>query len=708
MPHLENEFHNSFMQNREMSWLCFNRRVLEEAEEETVPLYERLKFVSIFTSNLDEFFMIRVGSLTDLMYMENNVDDKTGLTAKQQLELIFQEAVPLYKERDRVFRMVEEKLREFGIRNLDQTELKKNEKKQLDKIFESEIMPILSPQVIDSRHPFPHLVNKGIYIICEFLGETTKFGLIPISQSLPGFFMFPGGENNYILTEKVVLEHVRDIFAMYKIECAAIISVTRNADISPEDEIFEVDDDFRERMKKVIKKRSRLSPVRLEVQGHLSKDLSSFLLSKLHLSKEQVFTSEAPLALGYVFDLPGRLGAALVKQLSYPDFKPQYPVYLSSNESITAQCRRKDILLFFPYDQMEPFLQLLRESAQDPAVISIKITIYRLSRNSRIIDYLCNAAENNKEVTVLMELKARFDEKNNIEWAERLEDAGCTVIYGFEGFKVHSKICLITRRDRNRVSYVTQIGTGNYNEKTAKLYSDLSLITANQDIGQEANEFFKNMSIANLHGNYNNLFVAPYFFKSNIIALIDYEMDKARRGEEAVIIMKSNSLTDKDIIKKLSEASQAGVQVKLIIRGICCLLPGIPEMTDNITVYSIVGRFLEHSRIYCFGKGKDARLYISSADMMTRNTQRRVEIACPIMDEDVRDRLYHILDVMFSDTVKARKLERDGGYRKLDGTDKPLDAQQSFIEEAMREEGRKTASREYIVNFLKRIVKTTK
>ncbi|SHO50797.1 polyphosphate kinase 1 [Anaerocolumna xylanovorans] len=708
MPHLENDFHNSFMQNRELSWLCFNRRVLEEAEEESVPLYERLKFISIFTSNMDEFFMIRVGSLTDLMYMENNVDDKTGLTAKEQLELIFQAAGPLYRERDRIFHMVEEKLREFGIRNLDSKELKKNEKKQLDKIFEEEIMPILSAQVIDSRHPFPHLANKNIYIICEFAGETTKFGLVHISQSLPDFFMLSGMENGYILTEKIVLEHISDVFGMYKIECAAIISVTRNADISPEDEIFEVDDDFREQMKKVIKKRSRLSPVRLEVQGHLSKNLSNFLLSKLHLTKEQVFTSEAPLVMGYVFELHGRIAAPLIKQLSYQEFKSRYPSNLNSHESITAQCKKKDILLFFPYDQMEPFLQLLRESAEDPAVISIKITIYRLSRNSRIIDYLCDAAENNKEVTVLMELKARFDEKNNIEWAERLEEAGCTVIYGFEGFKVHSKICLITRRDRNKVFYITQVGTGNYNERTAKLYSDLSLITANQELGQEASEFFKNMSIANLQGNYNNLFVAPYFFKDNIIALIDYEIDKARRGEETCIIMKSNSLTDRDIMNKLSQASQAGVEVKLIIRGICCLLPGIKGKTENITVYSIVGRFLEHSRIYSFGRGKDARLYISSADMMTRNTRRRVEIACPIVDEDIRERLYHILDVMLSDTVKARKLDESGNYFKLDGDSTPLDAQQSFIGEAMREEGRKTASREYIVNFLKRIIKTTK
>ncbi|MGB8455202.1 MAG: polyphosphate kinase 1 [Anaerocolumna sp.] len=685
MAHSDDSLLYDIMQNRELSWLKFNERVLEEAQDDIVPLYEQLKFISIFSSNLDEFFMVRVGSLTDLSLMENNsIDNKTGLSPKQQLAKIFESTLPLYRLKDKLFLEVEAKLRKFGVINLNLTELEKSEKKYIDRYYQSDILPILSPQVIDSRHPFPHLLNKGLYIVCVFQGEDMKFGLIPISQSLPRYILLQGNQTRYVMTEKIVLDHTEDIFAMYKVECAAIISVTRNADISPEDEIFEVDDDFRDRMKKVLKKRARLSPVRMEVQGHLSKTLNNFLLDKLEISKEQVFICDSPIVMNYVFELAAKIPPVLLKQLSYPAFEPNYPAFLNRNESITAQCKKKDILLFYPYHQMEPFLHLLKESAQDSNVISIKITIYRLSRNSRIIDYLSTAAENNKEVTVLVELKARFDEKNNIEWAERLEEAGCNVIYGFEGFKVHSKICLITRRDRNKILYITQVGTGNYNEKTAKLYTDLSLITANQDIGQEANEFFKNMSIANLKGQYNQLLVAPYSFKNNMLALMDYEIEKARRGEGSGIIIKSNSLTDKEIITKLSEASQAGVEVKLIIRGICCLLPGINDKTDNIMVTSVVGRFLEHSRIYCFGKDKDIRLYISSADMMTRNTSRRVEIACPILDADIRNQILHILDIMFKDNVKARLIGSDGIYWKKEiENDTSFDSQQYLIEEVI-------------------------
>lgn len=675
----------NFMQNRELSWLRFNERVLLEAQDEVVPLYEQLKFISIFTSNLDEFYMVRVGSLTDLSLVENeSVDNKTGMTPRQQLAEIFDSTIPLYQLRDQLYLQVETKLRNFGVSNLNLKELEKSEKKYIERYYQSDILPILSPQVIDLHHPFPHLINKALYIICVFQGEDTKFGLIPISQSLPRFVMLPGSQNRYIMMEKIVLEHTSEIFEMYKVECAAIISVTRNADISLEDDIFEVDDDYRERMKKALKKRARLSPVRMEVQGYLGKALTGFLLDKLEIGKEQVFTSEAPLVMGYVFELASKMPGVLLKQLSYPVFESNYPAFLNKNESITNQCRKKDILLFYPYHQMEPFLHLLKESAQDPNVISIKITIYRLSRNSRIVDYLSRAAENNKEVTVLVELKARFDEENNIEWAEKLEEAGCNVIYGFEGFKVHSKICLITRRDRNKIQYITQVGTGNYNEKTAKLYTDLSIITANQDIGQEASEFFKNMSISNLNGQYNNLLVAPYSFKNNMLALMDYEIEKARRGEEAGIIIKSNSLTDKDIISKLSQASQAGVEIQLIIRGICCLLPGIEGKTENITVTSIVGRFLEHARIYCFGKGRDMRLYISSADMMTRNTSRRVEIACPILDPDNQNQILHILDIMFKDNAKARLLGSDGIYRKKEIEEEgSFDSQQFMIEEVI-------------------------
>ncbi|WFR59349.1 polyphosphate kinase 1 [Anaerocolumna sp. AGMB13025] len=710
MAHSDNNLGNNFMQNRELSWLKFNERVLLEAQDESVPIYERLKFVSIFTSNLDEFYMVRVGSLTDLSLIDNNsVDNKTGMNPKQQLAKIFEHTVPLYQLKDQLFSEVEKKLRELGICNLDLSELEKSEKKYIERFYQSDILPILSPQVIDSRHPFPHLINKGLYIVCVFQGEDTKFGLIPISQSLPKVAVLPGNQTRFVMMEKIVLEHTSEIFGMYKVECAAIISVTRNADISPEDDIFEVDDDFRERMKKVLKKRARLSPVRLEVQGHLSKSLANFLLDKLELGKEQVFTSLTPLVMGYVFELAGKIPQVLLKQISYPVFEPNYPSFLNRNESITSQCRKKDILLFYPYHQMEPFLHLLKESAQDPSVISIKITIYRLSRNSRIIDYLSTAAENNKEVTVLVELKARFDEENNIEWAERLEEAGCNVIYGFEGFKVHSKICLITRRDRNKIMYITQVGTGNYNEKTAKLYTDLSLITANQDIGLEAGEFFKNMSISNLRGQYNHLLVAPYSFKNNMLALMDYEIEKAKRGESSGIIIKSNSLTDKDIIIKLSQASNAGVEIKLIIRGICCLLPGIKGMTENITVTSVVGRFLEHSRIYCFGKDKDMQLYISSADMMTRNTSRRVEIACPILDPDIKEQILHIIDIMFKDNVKARWIGSDGVYRKKDNdTEVSFDSQQYLIEEVISRSGQSTKPNYFFQKLVSTFIRNQK
>ncbi|HWT76074.1 MAG TPA: polyphosphate kinase 1 [Mobilitalea sp.] len=683
--HSNDMLENTFMQNRELSWLTFNERILEEAQDPGVPLFERLKFVSIFTSNLDEFFMIRVGSLTDLALMENgSIDNKTGMSPREQLEKIYKRTASLYKRRDEVYNEVENYLREQSICNLEIKELKKSEKKFIEKYYKEHILPILSPQVINSRHPFPHLVNKEIYIVCVFSGEDTKFGLIPVSQSLPEVVLLPGEQIRYVMTEKIILYYLKDIFGMYKIVNSAIISVTRNADISADDEGFEVDDNFRERMKKVLKKRSRLSPVRLEVQGRMNKVLTNFLLEKLKISKEQVFTCKAPLVMNYPFQLIYRLCQQQKNELSYPALEAVYPNSLNRNESISSQCKKKDILLFYPYHQIEPFLHLLKESSADPNVISIKITIYRLASNSRIIEYLCMAAENNKEVTVLMELKARFDERNNIEWAERLEEAGCNVIYGFEGFKVHSKICLITRRDDNMINYITQIGTGNYNEKTAKLYTDLSLITADREIGHDTMRFFKNMSISNLYGDYNHLLVAPNTFKNKLLELIDQEIEKAKRSEECGVLIKSNSFTDKDIIKKLSEASNAGVEIKLIIRGICCLLPGVKGKTENIEVISIVGRFLEHSRIYLFGRKQNVKMYIASADMMTRNTSRRVEIACPIYDQDIKDQLTDQLNIMLNDNVKARLLKQDGTYQKQEGADSiALDSQMFFIDKFM-------------------------
>lgn len=707
MIHTDNKTDHNYMQNRELSWLRFNERVLHEAQDDTVPLYERLKFISIFTSNLDEFFMIRVGSLNDLSLVENAIDGKTGMTPRQQLDKIFEATIPLYELRDNLYNQVNNQLKDYGVSNLEIKDLNKSERKFIEKIYQEDISPILSPQVIDSRHPFPHLSNKSLYLVCEFIGDNTNFGLIPISQSLPPFVCLPGGQARYVLIEDIIAHYSKDILKMYKIESYCVISVTRNADITPEDEMFDMDDDYRESMKKALKKRERLSPVRLEVRGAMSKGLMTFMMNKLHLSKDQIFRCVAPLTMNYVFQLSEFIPATLLKQLSYLSFKPALNKFSNKEESMLNRIKRKDMLLSFPYESMEPFLSLLKESASDPSVISIKITIYRLSKNSRIIDYLCTAAENNKEVIVLMELKARFDERNNIEWAERLEEAGCIVNYGFEGFKVHSKICLITRRERSKIQYITQVGTGNYNEKTAKLYTDLCLMTANAQIGQEANDFFKNMSISNLKGNYNELFVAPYYFKNNLLALIDCEIEKARRGEPSRIIIKSNSLTDKDIIKKLSQASNTGVEIKLLIRGICCLLPGIPGKTENIKVISIVGRFLEHSRIYCFGTGKDIRLYIASADMMTRNMVKRVEIACPILDIDIKNEIVKMLDILFSDTVKARELTTQGMYQFTERRDdKLLDAQHYFLEEAKVSTNSNDKRHLFIRKLMTKVLKT--
>ncbi len=678
-PH--DKVENEYMQNRELSWLTFNERILDEAQDAEVPYYEQLKFASIFTSNLDEFYMIRVGSLTDLSLIENgSIDNKTGMTPKQQLDKIFKRTALLYSKRDEVYQAIEDRLRTSQVFNLDIKELTRQEKKYIEKYYKEYLLPILSPQVINSRHPFPHLVNKELYIICVFSGADTKFGLIPVSKSLPKYILLPGDEIRYVMTEKILLRYLKDIFSMYKIENCAIISVTRNADISTDDESFELDDNFREQMKKILKKRGRLSPVRLEVQGRMNKLLTSFLLDKLNLEKDQMFISKAPLEMSYIFQLRSHFSPEKKEQLCYPGFEPAYPASLKKEDSVTEHCKLKDILMFYPYHQMEPFLHLLKESSTDPNVLSIKITIYRVSNNSRLIEYLCMAAENHKEVTVLMELKARFDEQNNIEWAERLEEAGCNVIYGFEGFKVHSKICLITRRDDGVINYITQIGTGNYNEKTVKLYTDLSLITADRDIGQDAMLFFKNMSISNLNGDYNHLLVAPNSLKNKLLEMIDDEIQKAARGENSGIIIKSNSLTDKDLIRKLSEASSAGVEVKLIIRGICCLLPGIPGKTENITVVSIVGRFLEHSRIYLFGKNLDTKMYIASADMMTRNTSRRVEIACPVYHYDIKEQIMHHLNTMLGDNVKGRTLNCDGSYGRRQGSGMArLDSQMTFI-----------------------------
>lgn len=675
-----------YTQNRELSWLAFNERVLAEAADESVPLLERLKFASIFTSNLDEFFMIRVGSLFDLMGVEpGRRDSRSGMTPEEQLHAIYDAVRPLYREREAVCLGLERLLRRYDICRLEWKELTGSEKKYCQRYFHSEVEPIISPQIVDTHHPFPHLKNNVLHIGAWVKYRSRDvFGVIPMPEALPGVLFLPCDEGlRYIHMEELLLHHAGDIFANYDVRAKCVFRVTRNADINPEDEAFDMDenDDFRKKMRKALRQRTRLAPVRLELSERISGDFLEYLKKRLPVTDEQVFFTSAPLRLDYAFSLAGKLAdPELRRALTYPEFKPCRNAQIRTGESMIRQISRSDKLLSFPFESMSPFLTLLKEASEDPDVISIKITIYRLARKAKLVEYLCAAAENGKDVTVFIELRARFDEQNNIDWSERLEDAGCNVFYGFESYKIHSKICLITRRERGEIRYITQVGTGNYNEKTAEQYTDVSLLTSNRDIGQDAVEFFKNMSIGELDGEYRHLLVSPYSLKREVLRLMDGEIAKGSAGR---MRFKINSLTDMDIIERLRKASRAGVRIDMVVRGICCILPGIPGETENIHIVSIVGRFLEHSRIYCFGEGESERMYISSADFMTRNTQRRVETACPIYDSAVRAKLNGIMDLCLMDNVKARELHADGSYSPVHGGEERFDAQHLQMERAI-------------------------
>ena len=675
-----------YTQNRELSWLAFNERVLAEAADESVPLLERLKFASIFTSNLDEFFMIRVGSLFDLMGVEpGRRDSRSGMTPEEQLHAIYDAVRPLYREREAVCLGLERLLRRYDICRLEWKELSGSEKKYCQRYFHSEVEPIISPQIVDTHHPFPHLKNNVLHIGAWVKYRSRDvFGVIPMPEALPGVLFLPCDEGlRYIHMEELLLHHAGDIFANYDVRAKCVFRVTRNADINPEDEAFDMDenDDFRKKMRKALRQRTRLAPVRLELSERINGDFLEYLKKRLPVTDEQVFFTSAPLRLDYAFSLAGKLAdPELRRAMTYPEFKPCRNAQIRTGESVIRQISRSDKLLSFPFESMSPFLTLLKEASEDPDVISIKITIYRLARKAKLVEYLCAAAENGKDVTVFIELRARFDEQNNIDWSERLEDAGCNVFYGFENYKIHSKICLITRRERGEIRYITQVGTGNYNEKTAEQYTDVSLLTSNRDIGQDAVEFFKNMSIGELDGEYRHLLVSPYSLKREVLRLMDGEIAKGSAGR---MRFKINSLTDMDIIERLRKASRAGVRIDMVVRGICCILPGIPGETENIHIVSIVGRFLEHSRIYCFGEGESERMYISSADFMTRNTQRRVETACPIYDSAVRAKLNGIMDLCLMDNVKARELHADGSYSPVHGGEERFDAQQLQMERAI-------------------------
>ncbi len=670
-----------YTQNRELSWLKFDERVLSEAEDEAVPLLERMKFVSIFTSNLDEFFMIRVGSLYDIYTLGNKgVDYRSGMTAKEQLDAIYREVAPLYKKRDEVYNKIKKSLIPYGVCGLDYDELEQKERKFLKKYFREQVRPVLSPQIVDANHPFPHLLNKEIYVIADLRMENkTMLGIVPVPQFVTDIIYLPGQDLRYIRTEKVILEFFDEVFEQYEISNKNYICVTRNADISPDDESMDVNDDFRKTMKEMLHKRNRMAVVRLEVAKKLQGETKAFFCEKFKITDEQIFCTKVPMKMSYIFSVISKVPDTLKRTLLDVPFTPQPSPYCSEGDIMT-QVRKKDILLSYPYEKMEPFLQLIKEASKNPEVMTIKITIYRLASKARLVEYLCAAAENGKDVTVLIELRARFDEQNNIDWSERLEEAGCRIIYGFEGYKVHSKLCLITYRSKNEIQYITQVGTGNYNEKTATMYTDISLMTANYEIGCDAAEFFKNMSIANLNGSYRKLLVAPSSLKQKILYMMDQEIEK---GENGRIIMKMNSVTDIDFIKKVSEASNAGVKVDLMVRGICCIVPNVKGYTENLRITSIVGRFLEHPRIFSFGKGVEQKLYLGSADMMTRNTEKRVEVACPIIDLEVKKRVNQMLVTMMNDNVKGRVLTNEGVYIKRNIGEKQINAQEMFMREAV-------------------------
>lgn len=681
----------SYTQNRELSWLRFDNRVLDEAFDETVPLFERLKFVSIFESNLDEFLMVRVGGLSDLAELKKQpVDNKSNMTASEQVDAVMTEMPGLLTRWESIFKSIEGKLDALGVHRARIDSLTPEERTFVTRYFQAYVSPVISPLVIDPRHPFPNLRNGALYLACGLDGVTDEeslLGLIEIPASMNRVVEIPSptGTYSYILLEDVILACLDSCFGSYKPLDRALIRVTRNADIDPDGEGVEEEEDYRQHMKRILKKRLRLQPVALAVSGSLEKATLKTIRKALELSRRSVFTCDIPLDLGYVFGIEGKIPEHLRNELLFTPFKPQPNPTIDMTRSIREQVLQHDKLLFYPYEAMNPFLDLVHEAAYDPECISLRITLYRVAKQSRLCESLIDAAENGKEVTVLMELRARFDEQNNIEWAERLEEAGCTVIYGSEGFKCHSKICQLTYREGMALTRLTLLGTGNFNEKTAKLYSDFMLMTAHPGIGEDANLFFRNLSLGNLRGDYRFLGVAPVGLKPLIMRGLDREIQRALAGEPARVFFKLNSLTDREVIDKISEASCAGVRVDMIIRGISCLKPNIAGKTENVHVRSIVGRFLEHARVYAFGVDSDM-IYLSSADMMTRNTEHRVEIAFPVLDPTCRALVHEYMGVQLRDNVKARSLTSDGTWVPVERKEgeKPFNSQEFLLERAYR------------------------
>ncbi len=713
--------HPPYLQNRELSWLDFNKRVLDQGADDTVPLLERLNFISIFWSNLKEFFMIRVGSLTDLSLVKKLIiDQKSGMTPAEQLDAIYERCHELYPYYEKVYKDLRKLLIDEGITHMHKADLDDKTHAYLDKYVHDNIMPVLSPQIINTRHPFPHLENGRLYIVVRLndikpkeekekenaekeahntetdssaieedksdatdqhgehkhdsqasnssknLGaEGVTLGLIPLPTQCERIVKLPGKRFRFVLLETAIEMYADEIFSMYKVKHTNVICVTRNADLDATEGTEEQGEDYREHMKRILKKRARLAPVRLESQRPLSPTVKPVLLERLNLKEHQVFVSSVPLDMSYTFDLEKYLSPEKRDALTNVPFTPSWPASLERGRSITEQVSQHEVLLSYPYESMDPFVQLLREAANDPSVLSIKITLYRLANQSHIAEALIAAAEAGKEVTALFELRARFDESNNIEWSQRFEQAGCHVIYGFRENKVHSKICAITRQTKNGLQYITQLGTGNYNEKTARLYTDMSFITTDPLIGQDAVRFFHNMALENTSDSYDILWVAPLQIKQNILIQIDEQIAQAKAGKPSGLFFKSNSVTDLDIMEKIVEASQAGVPCTLFVRGISCIVPKVKGYTDNVRVVSIVGRLLEHSRIFCFGPKSSCKIYLSSADIMTRNMDKRIEIAWPVLNKQLHDEILGYLMTCMADTAKLRELLPDKSYTPL-------------------------------------------
>ena len=669
--------------NRELSWLKFNERVLEEAENPENPLCERLTFASIYQSNLDEFYMVRVGSLVDQMLLAKDIrENKTNMTPKEQLDAILARTKKLNRKRDVVYEESMESLEEYGVHMLNFHKIEKEDRNYLERYFEAEVAPVISPSIVGKRQPFPFLRNKEIYavVVLETKKGKEKLGIIPCSSAgIQRLIPVPGKTGTYMLSEELILHFVSKIFKGYHIKAKSLLRITRNADIDA-DALYDEDLDYREFMVELIKARKKLAPIRLELSREMDGDVVETLCEYLEVDKNFVFRGDIPLDLSFVFQIQD--GLRKRTELFYEKRIPQKSPMFNSHEPILDQIAKKDRFLSYPYESIKPFLTMLHEAANDEDVVSIKMTLYRVAKQSKVVEALIEAAENGKEVFVLVELKARFDEENNIGWSRLLEDAGCHVIYGLDGYKVHSKLCQIMKKKDGNVEYYTQLGTGNYNEKTARLYTDLSLMTADPKIGTEAARVFQALAMGETVEDMDHLLVAPKCLQNKVLAMIDEEIEHAKVGEQAYIGLKMNSLTDKRIMNKLVEASCAGVHIDMVVRGICCLIPGVKGQTENIHIISIVGRFLEHSRIYIFGTQERAKIYISSADFMTRNTLRRVEVAAPIEDPDIRMQIQEMFVTMLSDNRKARTMNNKGNYKIEPSDNAPLNSQEVFLEQA--------------------------